>query len=361
MPGITLVRTPPLPKTAQPIVIIGAGGIVRDGHLPAYTKANFPVFGIFDIDEERARSLAEKFKVGRVFATLEAAAAEAHPDAVFDLAVPPMAILNVLPNLPDGRGVLIQKPLGENLEQARRIVDLCHRKNLHAAVNFQLRYAPYVLAARSLIEQGAIGELHDIEIRVTVYTPWHTWTFLQASPRLEILYHSIHYLDLVRFFLGEPRSVYAKTLKHPKLPQLASTRSDIILDYSDTVRACVFANHGHEFGLRHQESYIKWEGTRGAIVAKMGLLLNYPKGEPDKFEFCTLQDSGPPKWRTARLKGSWFPDGFIGTMASVMRYMEGSAGDLSPSVDDACKTMALVETAHRSSDGGGSPFVEFPG
>jgi predicted dehydrogenase len=343
MPGIRLVRTPPLPKTSQPIVIIGAGGIVPDAHLPAYTKVNFPVVGIFDLDQDRAHSLAERFKVSHVFTSVEAAAAEAPPNAVFDLAV------------------LIQKPLGGNLEQARRIVDVCHHKNLHAAVNFQLRYAPYVLAARSLIEQGAIGELHDIEIRVTVYTPWHTWTFLQASPRLEILYHSIHYLDLVRFFFGEPRSIYAKTLKHPKLPQVASTRSDIILDYCDTVRACVFANHGHEFGLRHQESHIKWEGTRGAIVAKMGLLLNYPQGEPDKFEYCTLQDSRLPKWRAARLKGSWFPDGFIGTLASVMRYMEGSAKDLSPSVDDACKTMALVETAHGSSDGGGSPFVEFPG
>ncbi len=358
MSTIRLVRKPPLPQTAQPIVIIGAGGIVRDAHLPAYTKAGFPVFGIFDLDQARARALAEKFNIGHVFPSIHAAVTEAPSNAVFDIAAPPVAILDVLPNLPDGRGVLIQKPLGENLDQARRIVDLCHRKDLHAAVNFQLRFAPYVLAARSLIEQGAIGELHDIEIRVTVYTPWHLWTFLAASPRVEILYHSIHYLDLVRSFLGEPRSVYARTLKHPKMAHLSSTRSDVMLDYGDMTRACVSANHGHEFGLRHQESYIKWEGTRGAIVAKMGLLLNYPQGEPDQFEFCTLQDSGPPKWRSLLLKGSWFPDGFIGTMASVMRFMEGSTSMLPTSVDDALKTMALVETAYRSSDAGGTPLAE---
>ena len=37
-----------LPKNKKPIVIIGAGGIVSDAHLPAYKKANFPVRGIYD-------------------------------------------------------------------------------------------------------------------------------------------------------------------------------------------------------------------------------------------------------------------------------------------------------------------------
>ena len=31
-----------LPKNKKPNVIIGAGGIVSDAHLPAYKKANFP-------------------------------------------------------------------------------------------------------------------------------------------------------------------------------------------------------------------------------------------------------------------------------------------------------------------------------
>jgi hypothetical protein len=32
---------PPRPKAARPIVILGAGGIVRAAHLPAYAKAGF--------------------------------------------------------------------------------------------------------------------------------------------------------------------------------------------------------------------------------------------------------------------------------------------------------------------------------
>src|SRR5262249_24031933 len=134
-------------------------------------------------------------------------------DPIYDVAVPASAIPNVLDQIPDGSAVLIQKPLGEDLAQAKAIADQCKRKNFTAAVNFQLRYAPYILAARDLIDSGAIGELHDMEVRVTVYMPWHLWTFLEKAPRVEILYHSVHYVDLIRSFLGEPKRVHALTIK----------------------------------------------------------------------------------------------------------------------------------------------------
>lgn len=343
-----------LPKQPHPIVLIGAGGIVRDAHLPAYRKAEFKVASIFDLDQERARSLAQTFDIDRVPASLEDAVSSAPVDAIFDVATPPSTFLDILKYLPDGSGVLIQKPMGENLSQARRIRDLCRAKNLKAAVNFQLRYAPGVRAARNLIAEGAIGEVHDMEVRVTVYTPWHLWTFLEGIPRVEILHHSVHYLDLMRSFLGDPASVYAKTVKHPKMTKLASTRSNVILDYGDAIRANVTTNHGHEYGFRHQESYLKWEGTCGAIIMRMGLLMDYPKGVPDVFEYCVFESGGPPEWQTLDIRGSWFPDAFVGTMADLMCFVEGSAHELSGTVEDAYKTMAVVEAAYESNHSGGT-------
>lgn len=343
----------PMPEKIHPIVIIGAGGIVRDAHLPAYRKAGFQVAGIFDPIRERAISLSSKFGIPFVAVSLNEAVDAAPRDAIFDIATPAGEFAKVLAHLPDGCGVLMQKPMGENREQARRILDLCRAKNLKAAANFQLRYAPAVLAARRLVANGAIGQLHDMEVRVTVYTPWHLWTFLEGTPRVEILYHSVHYLDLLRSFLGEPTGVYAKTLKHPKMPKLGSTRSNIILDYGDTIRANIETNHGHEFGLRHQEAYVKWEGTRGAIKTRLGLLMNYPTGVEDEFEFCILEDGHSPEWESLAIHGSWFPDAFIGSMAELMRFVEGSAAQLPHSVEDAYRTMAVVDAAYQSSDRGG--------
>ena len=61
----------PMPSKKTPIVIIGAGGIVNDAHLPAYQKAGFEVKGIFDIDHKKAKDLAEKFNINKVFDTFE--------------------------------------------------------------------------------------------------------------------------------------------------------------------------------------------------------------------------------------------------------------------------------------------------
>jgi predicted dehydrogenase len=346
-------QTPDMPKKPRPIVSLGAGGIVRDAHLPAYKKAGFEVVGMFDLDRAKSSALAKQYGIKEVFSKLQETVTSVPENVIFDVAVPASAIMDILPHLPKGAAVLIQKPMGSNLKEAKAIRDLCRKKQFAAAVNFQMRYAPYVLAAKSLIERGAIGDVHDVEVRLTVNTPWYMWSFFEGIPRVEILYHSIHYLDLMRSFLGEPKGIYAKTVKHPKTQKLSSTRSTIILDYGDTTRANIEANHGHDFGLTHQESYVKWEGTKGAIKAKIGLLLNYPKGEPDAFEYCILEQNKKPRWKSIAVKGSWFPDAFIGSMASLMRYVEGSSKVLPTHVDDAYKSMALVEAAHRSSDGGG--------
>ena len=41
------------PSHPKPIVIIGAGGIVRVAHLPAYAKAGLVVSGVTDLDAGR--------------------------------------------------------------------------------------------------------------------------------------------------------------------------------------------------------------------------------------------------------------------------------------------------------------------
>jgi predicted dehydrogenase len=347
-----------LPRSPRPIVIIAAGGIVRDAHLPAYHLAGFPVHSICDLDEGRARALAAEYSIPQIYSDPAVAIRNAPADAVFDLATPPDAILQILQGLPDGSPVLIQKPMGRNLNEAREIRHLCRRKQLIAAVNFQLRFAPAMTEARRLIQQGAIGEVHDMEVRVNVFMPWHLWPFLESLDRMEIPLHSIHYIDLIRSFLGMPCAVWARTTKHPNVPRLASARSHIILEYGEMRRAAITTNHGHAFGLRHQESYVKWEGTRGAIKTQLGLLMDYPKGVADAFEYCALEDGRPPEWKSVELEGSWYPHAFVGTMASLMLFAEGSSSVLPTGVEDAYRTMEVVEAAYRSNDSGGTPVFE---
>ncbi len=67
----TSALIPQLPRRSRPVLIIGAGGIVRTAHLPAYAKVPFPVIGIVDTVRERAESLAGEHGVARAFQSIE--------------------------------------------------------------------------------------------------------------------------------------------------------------------------------------------------------------------------------------------------------------------------------------------------
>ena len=341
----------PLPSAPRPIVIIGAGGIVNDAHLPAYRKAGFHVLGLFDVDADKARATADRWGIERVYGSLEQAAAV--EDCVFDVAAPPVTHRGILAALEPGAVVLVQKPLGLDLAQATAIRAVCRRRRLTAAVNFQLRFAPMMYAAADALARGLLGPLLDLEVHLSLVTPWEQFPHLIPNPRVEIVSHSIHYLDTIRALAGEPRGVLARTCHYPGSP-LAQTRTSAILDYGAERRVTLSINHHHDFGRQFQDATIRIEGERAAALVKLGLLLDYPRGEPD--ELWVAPRGGP--WRAVPLQGTWFPDAFIGTMSNLQRFASGEDEVLHTSVDDAWRTMALVEACYHSNDSPGTPIPQ---
>ena len=342
-----------MPKSPGPIFIVGAGAIVRDAHLPAYVKAGWTIAGITDPEQEKALQLSGQYGIKKVYGSIHEMAGAAPVNAAFDIAVPAGAITGVISQIPMGATIMIQKPMGNNIEEATEIFRICKEKKFVVAMNFQKRFIPAILAAKRIIDSGAIGKLHHIEIRMNIYTPWELWDFLFGLPRMEMLYHSIHYMDLMRYFLGDPGHVYAKTVKHPLMTRLASTRSVIILNYGDEIQAFINTNHNHVFGDKYQDAFIKWEGTEGAIRHTLGTNINFPHGAPDTFEVSMTEDKRG--WISYPIEGKWYPDAFLGSMANLMCVAEGSQKELINSIDSAYKTMLVVEAAYQSSNQQGTP------
>ena len=341
------------PKAAdpKPIVIFGAGSIVADAHLPAYAKAGYEVAGIFDPDLDKARSVGTAHGVS-VFATPEEAAGAG--DVVFDLATPPDAHAGILRSLPEGVPVLIQKPMGSDLIGASEILSICRKKNLKAAVNFQLRFAPMMLALQDAVGRGLLGEIVDFDAWLALDTPWGLWKFLEPLPRVEISLHSIHYLDFIRSLLGDPKGVHAKSMGHPS-SKIAQTRTAAILDYGDTLRCALSINHNHSFGRKHQACEFRICGTEGAAYLQLGVNLDYPKGEPDILEFNTGDG-----WQAVELTGAWFIDAFASRMSQLQRFASGEDDALIGGVEDTWHTMALVEAASESSAAPAHPIARKP-
>lgn len=343
----------PKPSAPRPIVIFGAGSIVGDAHLPAYRKGGFPVAGLYDPNAEKAASVAAQWGIRAFASEAEALAVE---NAIFDLATPPAAHAAILGKLPRGAFALIQKPMGGDLDGASEILRVCRERGIQAAVNFQLRFAPMMLALYDAVEKGYLGEVVDFDAWLALATPWGLWPFLKGLPRIEIAMHSIHYFDFIRGLLGNPLGVHAKTIGHPN-HDVAQTRTAAILDYGDKVRCVLSVNHDHDFGRKYQACEFRIGGTRGAAYIKLGVNLDYPKGEPDEL---WIRPAGGDEWIEVKLQGAWFPDAFINRMANLQRFATGEDEQLIGSVEDAWQTMALVEAAYQSSARPAHPIAALP-
>ena len=342
----TLKQNWPAPARPKPVIIVGAGGIVRDAHLPAYAKAGIPVKGVTDVAADRSAALAADHGLKHVYASLADAVADNGTDAVYDIATPPHVIADILPHLPDGAAALIQKPMGADQAQARAIRDICRAKKLKSAINFQLRFSPMMMAVKDAVEQGLLGELLEIEVHLNIFTPWHIFPFLIPMERVEMAVHSIHYLDTIRAIAGNPRGVFARSMSDPRAADFAQTRTSVILDYGDRLRGLMSINHNHRCGRKFQSAWFRFEGTQGTMMVKLGVCYDYPNGEADELWYC--REGGD--WEQIPLEGSWFIDAFMGTMRNVQRFDAGEDDSLYASTEDAYETMALVEACFKALD-----------
>jgi predicted dehydrogenase len=328
----------------RPIAVVGAGGIVDGQHLPAYKLAGLEVVGITDVDLARAQDVADRHGIPKVYANLEELLADDTVQVV-DIAVP---VAHQPPifraAVAAGKNVLAQKPFAENPETARELAALADQAGVVAAVNQQLRFDEGIAAAHRMVELGWLGTLTSLTISVNAFTDWKQWEWTQAMERLEIMVHSIHYHDTVRWFLGEPSSVYVDGGRVPGQYPVGETRTTSSYRFPGGGSALVYANHMNPGADNTAEFRI--EGTAGAIRGTLGLMYDYPHGRPDTLEVISTV-AGTDGWLPYPVTQRWFPHAFIGTMASVL---EGMATGAMPrtAVSDNVKTVELVAALYRS-------------
>jgi predicted dehydrogenase len=300
----------------RPIAIVGAGAIVDVAHLPAYRAANLEIAGLFDHHPGRAAEVAARHGVPRVYATLEDVLADEAVEVV-DVAVTAAAQPEIVARvLESGRHVLAQKPFAPDPTTGETLVDLAESRGLVLVVNQQLRYEEGMAAAHRMVELGWIGEVTAMSITVNIWTDWMAWPWMLEVPRLEVMVHSIHYHDVVRWFLGEPSLIFSVAGRTPGQAPVGETRSVTTCTYPSGAVSVIHANH--ENGTGDNLAAFRIDGSQGAIRGTLGLLYDYPSGRPDTLEISSevLPSDG---WVPYPVGSRWVPDAFLGPMASLLR------------------------------------------
>lgn len=123
-----------------------------------------------------------------------AACIEDHPGAgeieVAIIATPPEARMNLIEAMPSLRAVLIEKPLGLDLLQARHFLEACTQRGIRVAVNLPRRYDAQLQA----LAQGGLAVL------------WGAPQAIFGVYGNGIRNNGTHLIDLIRMLFGEVQS-----------------------------------------------------------------------------------------------------------------------------------------------------------
>lgn len=345
--NFTLDYKPKLPKNKNiGIGIVGAGEIIQSNHLPAYSKAGLNIVAIYDIDYEKAKRVAKQFNIKKVYSTLDDLLNDSTIEVV-DIAIPATYQLEIVRRAAKAKKhLLCQKPLAKSMEEAYEIAKIINEHGVKAAVNQQMRYSPSIQASHHLIEQGLLGTLTQAEIQVNVFTDWESWEWITKEEKLEVMYHSIHYLDSIRYLYGTPEYIYANGSKYPGQKSIGETRTTIMMQFSGNTRGLVNDNHNNAFGEEDWYATFRFEGTDGVIKGTNGALYNYPVGREDTLSFKSNKNDAD-MWYTPKLHGKWFPDAFMGTMGELLLAIEENRTPQN-SVDDNLLTLKMMFVAYLS-------------
>ena len=139
---------------------MGAAHAKAMAQLPEYE-----VVAVCDIDEERAQEVADEVGSAKPFTSYAQMLREVKPDVVAIATPTAIHAEQTFMAIDAGvRGICCEKPIATNLADARRMVELCRKRGIALVVNHQRRMGKEMVAARELIERGAIGEVRLIRM-----------------------------------------------------------------------------------------------------------------------------------------------------------------------------------------------------
>lgn len=194
-----------------PLAVIGAGLIGRTHIDRALASTSVELVGIAD-PTPQAADLARSAGVP-CFADHRRLLAELKPAGVV-VATPNATHAQIAVDcLERGAAVLVEKPIADTLEDARRICEASRAAGLPVLVGHQRRHNPIMRKAKAIVASGTLGR----PVSATALCTWlKPRDYFDVAWRRQpgggpILINLIHDIDLMRHLYGEIESVQAIT------------------------------------------------------------------------------------------------------------------------------------------------------
>ena len=331
-----------MPRAYRPrIALVGAGGISA-AHLGAYKSAGFDVAVICNRTLAKARARRDEFFPD----------AEATDDIERTLTRDDIAVVDLTPHpgprlamietaLRSGKHVLSQKPFVLDLDTGARLADRADERGVVLAVNQNGRWAPHLSWMREAVREGLIGSVQSCAVTIHWNHGWIAGSSFEEIDDLILYDFAVHWFDFLASLIGNAAtSVFAMTARGKGQNVRPPLLAEALVAFDGGQAALVFEG-STRYGAEDRTVVVGTEGT----LRSCG-----PDLTTQEVTLTTAAGLARPK-----LDGTWFKDGFVGTMGALLKAVE----DGTPPLNDArgnLDALALVFAAIASATRG-TPVV----
>ncbi|MGP4038692.1 Gfo/Idh/MocA family protein [Gracilibacillus sp. D59] len=221
-------------------------------HLHPDTK----LVAVCDLAQERAQKMAEKYGAAcykEITRMLDAEEIDIVSVATAGEENGSHHYLPVMTAVEAGKDVLVEKPISNNIMEAREMVQFAAQQKVRFVCNLNHRFVPAASKGKELIEKGSLGSLLFLNMKLTIQNPkdMTEWFHMRAL-------HP-HSIDVMRYFAGDIRRVQSFMTKAPK----RNTWSTVSVNIEFTSGAVGHLTGSYDMSRLHPIEYCEVAGTRG--------------------------------------------------------------------------------------------------
>lgn len=335
---------PPRPRHYDPpIAVVGCGG-VSSFHLTAYKKMGLKVVALCDRHIERAENRRKEFfPSASVYADYKQLLKRDDIEVV-DLTTHPRDREYQIPDaLNAGKHVLSQKPFVTDLDLGRRLIELADRNGMRLAINQNGRFAPHFSYIGRAIDRGLIGDVTSAHLAVHWDHEWIAGTKFNDVHHIVLYDFAIHWFDIVHCLLRgqKPSRIFATLTRANHQRAIPPLLGQCLIEYENAQASLVF-DAATKFG-HLDRTFVT--GSKGTLVSS-GRDLTH-----QTVALYTSRGVASP-----RLHGTWFVEGFMGTMGELLLAIEQNRQPFNSAADNL-DGLAICFAAVRSAESGRPEMV----
>ncbi len=333
----------PKETISDPIVVLGAGAVVRECFLPALDALGVLAHTTAVDAHPSVTALAEKYPSAKfVCADFRQQLAELAPGAegIAIVALPNRFHEEAVSQaLEQGWHVLCEKPLTLRAASCCRLAELAASRRRALAVNMVRRLYPSVTMARFALERGLIGKVQSLDIQHGSAYAWPAQTLepFQKENGGVLADMGVHYLDLAESLVGE------LTPREYQDDACGGVEADLVfrLTSRDAPEVRIALSR-----IRNLDNRVVLTGTCGRI-----------EFEVDDLERCMIEDHDGSRIEMQRPKpfsaGDFAPTFAACFAQQVHDFRNAVRTGAQPAVDGyaAARTAAHIEWAYSQASG----------